>query len=184
MIVRRELPADVDAVREVLAAAFARPGSAGPPVEVALLDALRTDPGWLPRFSLVAVAGGTDTTATVAGSAVGGAVVGHVVCTRGDLAGTPALGLGPIAVTPGQQGRGVGSALMHAVLGAADAADEPLVALLGEPAFYGRFGFGPASALGVTAPDPAWGDYFQARALTAYRSVTGRFRYAAPFARL
>ena len=179
MIVRRELAADVDAVREVVAAAFARPGSAGPPVEVALLDALRTDPGWLPRFSLVAVAGGRVTSATV-----GGAIVGHVVCTRGDVAGTPALGLGPIAVTPGQQGRGVGSALMHAVLGAADAADEPLVALLGEPAFYGRFGFGPASALGVTGPDPTWGDYFQARALTAYRTVTGRFRYAAPFARL
>jgi predicted N-acetyltransferase YhbS len=41
----------------------------------------------------------------------------------------PALGLGPIGVVPGHQNRAVGHALMHAVLGAADALDEHLVAL-------------------------------------------------------
>lgn len=169
MIVRRELPGDVEAVREVVAAAFAEPGTPVP-VEVGLLAELRADVGWLPRFSLVAV--------------VGEQVAGHVVCTRGHVGATPALGLGPIAVRPDRQRAGIGTALMHAVLGAADATDEPLVALLGEPRFYGRFGFRPAADFGIAAPDPTWGGYFQVRTLTAYRPVAGTFAYAAPFSRL
>jgi putative acetyltransferase len=73
---------------------------------------------------------------------------------------------------------------MHAVLGAADALGEPLVGLLGNPAYYGRFGFVPAESIGVAAPDSSWGDNFQIRTLTRYEGVTGRFHYAAPFDRL
>ena len=73
---------------------------------------------------------------------------------------------------------------MHAVLGAADALGEPLVALLGDPAYYRRFGFRPASTVGVEAPDPAWGEKFQVRTLTAYEpGLTGTFEYAEPFGR-
>ncbi|HEX6418442.1 MAG TPA: hypothetical protein VFZ77_08090, partial [Acidimicrobiales bacterium] len=76
-------------------------------------------------------------------------------------------------------------ALLHAVLGAAEALDEALVVLLGSTAWYPRFGFVPAVRLGVTAPDPAWGDHFQARPLAAYDpTIAGAFRYAAPFSDL
>lgn len=167
---------DAAAIRAVHAAAFHTPDTPGAvPVEATLVDDLRTDAGWLPRLSLVAV--------------VDREVVGHVVCTRGWVA-TPggvraALGLGPLGVVPERQGEGVGSALVHAVLGAADALDEPLVALLGAPGYYRRFGFVPARTLGVEAPDPAWGDHFQARPLAAYDpALVGGFRYAAPFAGL
>jgi putative acetyltransferase len=51
------------------------------------------------------------------------------------------IALGPLAVRPDRQQNGVGSALMHAVLGAADALGEPLAALLSNPAYYQRFGF-------------------------------------------
>jgi putative acetyltransferase len=87
-------------------------------------------------------------------------------------------------VLPDRQSAGVGSALVHAVLGAADALDERLIGLLGEPAYYRRFGFVPAQSLGIVAPDPAWGDYFQVRTLTAYDGQVGHFRYAEPFDRL
>ncbi len=164
---------DAAAIRAVHTAAFRAPGTPGEvPVEATLVDHLRADAGWLPRLSLVAV--------------VDGDVVGHVVCTRGWVA-TPggdraALGLGPLGVVPEHQGGGVGSALVHAVLGAADALDEPLVALLGDPGYYRRFGFVPARTLGVESPDPAWGDHFQARPLAAYDpALVGGFRYAAPF---
>ena len=111
-----------------------------------------------------------------------GEIVGHVLCSRGSVGGVPCAGLGPIGVSPGMQGRGIGAALMHAVLGAADAVGEPAVGLLGEPAFYGRFGFVAASSLGVAAPDAGWGDYFQLRTLTAWAPTTaGPFRYAKAF---
>ena len=71
---------------------------------------------------------------------------------------------------------------MDALLAAADAADVPLVGLLGAPEYYSRFGFRPAEELGVIAPDPAWGAAFQARPLTAYApTVAGPFAYAPAF---
>ena len=81
-------------------------------------------------------------------------------------------------------GRGVGSALMHFALGAADAMGETVAGLLGDPAFYTRFGFAPAAAMDITGPDPSWGDYFQARALSSYSGQRGAFRYAEPFSKL
>ncbi|HET6869574.1 MAG TPA: hypothetical protein VFH80_26920 [Solirubrobacteraceae bacterium] len=71
---------------------------------------------------------------------------------------------------------------MHAVIGAAEATSEPLIALLGDPDFYGRFGFVTASKIGVLAPDPNWGAHFQVRMLTdCPSSVAGTFHFAAPF---
>jgi putative acetyltransferase len=112
-------------------------------------------------------------------------IIGHVVCTRGRVGILDALGLGPISVLPIRQRQGAGEALMHAVTGAADAAGEPLIALLGDPRFYIRFGFVPASGVGVDAPDPAWAEHFQVRTLTDCPPlVAGAYRYAAPFADL
>jgi putative acetyltransferase len=108
-----------------------------------------------------------------------------VIATRGwrEPLGHPVLGLGPLGVHPDQQRNGVGTALMHALLAVAEAADERLVALLGSPDYHRRFGFRPAADLGITAPDPAWGEHFQARHLNG-PPVPGAFRYADPFARL
>jgi putative acetyltransferase len=171
VLIRRETAADVPAVRAVTAAAFARPDGRLP-VEVTLLDGLRTCAGWLPELSLVALGDQCD-------------VVGHVVCTRGQVGAAPVLGLGPLSVRPDRQRRGVGRALMHAVLGAADALDEPLVALLGSPAYYARYGFRAGTRYGIRPPDPAWGDAFQVRTLTAYGPAPrGEFVYAEPFQRL
>ena len=112
----------------------------------------------------------------------GGEVVGYVVCTRGWVDGHPALGLGPLAVLPDVQGRGAGSALMHAVLGAADALEEPLVVLLGHTEYYPRFGFRPAAELGVDPPVDDWAPHFQVRTLGATRpDLSGVFRYAPAF---
>jgi putative acetyltransferase len=170
VLVRRETAADVAVIHSVVAAAFARPDRPDEvPVEAGLVDALRADPGWLPALSMVAVD-------------AGGSIVGHVVATRGRVGAAAALGLGPLAVRPDRQRSGVGSALMHAVLGAADALDEPLVALLGSPAYYQRFGFRPSTDFGIEPPEAGWGQYFQARPLTAYDpSLRGTFAYAAPF---
>ena len=77
----------------------------------------------------------------------------------------------------------MGSALVHAVLAVAEAAGERLVALLGSPAYYRRFGFVRSTDLGITPPDARWGEHFQARLLTG-PPPAGTFRYADPFDRL
>lgn len=167
MIVRRELPGDEAAVHAVHTAAFGPTSAGGEVPEARLADLLRSD-GALPALSLVAQ--------------IHGAVVGHVVCSRGTLGDAPSLGLGPIGVLPAHQRDGVGSALMHAVLGAADALGEPAVFLLGAPAYYRRFGFVLSAPLGLEPPMPNWAEHFQVRTLTGWdRSTRGAFRYAAPF---
>ncbi|MEV4343818.1 N-acetyltransferase [Actinoplanes sp. NPDC049596] len=177
MIIRRERPGDAGAIRAVTAEAFRGLAYSAPPVEpggdpgeAALVSWLRDDDGWIPELSLVAVEDDQ--------------VVGHVVATRAHVDQRPVLGLGPVSVLPARQRAGVGSAMIHAVLGAADALGEPLVGLLGNPLFYRRFGFVAAQPLGIAAPDPAWGDNFMVRTLSQYESLTGRFRYAEPFDRL
>ena len=177
MIVRREHPRDHAAVREVHRAAFRTDPGTGVTrapqdvVEPRLTDELREDAGFLPHLSLVAVDDGE--------------VIGAVIATRGWLEplGVPVLGLGPLGVRPERQRTGVGTVLVHALLAVAEAADERLVALLGSPVYYRRFGFLPAADLGVSSPEPAWGTHFQARHLTG-PPVRGTFRYAEPFRRL
>ena len=175
MLLRRECPMDAEAVRRVHALAFATADVGGAPVpEAWLVDALRAGGHIPPACSIVAIEGDT--------------VVGHVVCSRasvGEPTGTGSaqvLALGPLGVIPDRQSRGIGSALMHAVLAAADACDVAAVVLLGEPTYYRRFGFEPARWWGITPPDPSWERGFQVRRLTAWDDrLNGEVRYAAPF---
>jgi putative acetyltransferase len=172
MLIQRETSAHTAAIRTVTAAAFARPGQPRQtPVEATLVDELRASDAWLPRLSLVAV------------DSAG--VIGHVLGSRARVNSTPVLAIGPLSVHPDHQGRGVGLALMHAVLGAADALDEPLVVLLGDPGYYSRFGFRLAEEYGIMPPVPEWRPHFQARILTAFNpALRGQFTYAEPFDRV
>lgn len=163
----------MESIRAVIAAAFAGTGQPGEtPPETGLVDDLRASAAWLPALSLVAIGAGGD-------------VIGHVVCTRGRVATLPALALGPLGVHPRHQRRGAGLALVHSVLGAADALGEHLVALLGDPGYYSRFGFRLAEELGITPPVASWRPHFQVRPLAAYRpSLRGAFTYPPPFDRV
>ena len=169
MLIRRETDADIADIDAVHRAAFVRSDSESEPPEVELVRRLRKDIGWVPALSLVA----EDPT---------GAVVGHVVCTLGSIDNDTALGLGPLGVVPICHRRGVGRALMHSVLGAADALGFAVVVLLGRVGYYSRFGFVDARSIGVIPPDPSWEEHFQARPLNAWKpSCVGSFSYAAPF---
>jgi putative acetyltransferase len=135
VIVRPERPEDVDAVHEVVAAAFG-----DEPVAELLVD-LRRDPAWL-GFSLVAEQDGE--------------VVGHVSLTRAwvddSVRVVEVVVLSPLSVRPDRQGSGIGSSLVRAALDLAGDRGEPLVFLEGDPAFYSRLGFVAAGRLGFTAP--------------------------------
>lgn len=172
MLIRRESAGDAQAIHAITAAAHGGPGRQhGSVAEAVLVDELRASEAWLAPLSLVAT---TDD----------GGICGHVLCTRGHAGDAPVLALGPLSVRPDSQRRGVGSALMHAILGAADALGEPMVVLLGDPGYYCRFGFRLGTEYGIDPPDPQWRPHFQVRTLTKYQpAIRGTFRYPEPFDR-
>jgi putative acetyltransferase len=95
-----------------------------------------------------------------------------------------ALGLGPVAILPGAQSQGVGSALIETALKQAAANGEELVFVLGDPAYYGRFGFSAKSAAPFASPYA--GPHLMALRLRDDEPLprSGRADYARAFAKL
>ncbi|MCP3170014.1 N-acetyltransferase [Myxococcus sp. QH3KD-4-1] len=99
-----------------------------------------------------------------------GVIVGHVALSPVSLSSgeTGWYGLGPISVLPERQGQGIGARLMTSALGELRALGASGCVLLGDPAFYQRFGFLPRPEL--VLPDvPA--EYFQAVSFTGHWPV-------------
>jgi putative acetyltransferase len=110
-----------------------------------------------------------------------GAIVGHVMLTRMEMGDHRPFQLSPLSVAPSHQKRGIGSALTREALRLADELGEPLVLILGNPAYYGRFGFEPATPLGLDSPG-SFGDAWMAVKLTAYDpAVRGRVVFPPAF---
>lgn len=87
-----------------------------------------------------------------------GRLVGSIQCwpcELGDGAAAHDLTLlGPVAVAPDVQGTGLGKQLMRASLEVADACGHGAIVLIGDPEYYGRFGFRAAPTAGWTVPGP------------------------------
>ncbi|MBX9796201.1 MAG: N-acetyltransferase [Sphingomonas sp.] len=92
-------------------------------------------------------------------SIVDGALLGSIQCfpvqLRHDEGGaTPLVMVGPVAIRADCQGQGHGRALMAASLGAARAAGVDALMLIGDPDYYGQFGFTAARTALWRAPGP------------------------------
>lgn len=171
MIIRRESVEDHAGIAALHDDAFPRVEGAARSVESALIDELRGDGDVIDELTFVAE--------------LDGEVVGHVMCSTATLGEGPSVGLGPIAVTPALQRQGIGAALMASVIASADQRGDAAIVLLGDPEYYGHFGFVRASGLGVESPGPWEEKYFQIKTLRAWRSEqAGPFRYAPAFERL
>jgi putative acetyltransferase len=163
--IRVEGPQDARRVRTVNELAFERPAEAD------IVDELRRACG--DRLSLVA----DDEE-----------VIGHVLFTPASVtsAGRRVVGMGlaPLAVVPGRQRRGIGSALVERGLAILRERDCPFVIVLGHPGYYPRFGFERASAHGLACqwegvPDEAFMVLILDEA--AMEGVSGVAEYRAEF---
>ena len=142
MVIREERAADAAAIRLVNRLAFGRED------EGALVDALRESGAVI--CSLVAEDEGQ--------------VAGHVLYSPATLSDGDdervVAALGPVAVLPDHQGRGVGAALVRAGLDVCREQGCGLVIVLGHPTYYPRFGFRPSRPLGIRwehdAPEAAF----------------------------
>jgi putative acetyltransferase len=164
VIIRAETPADVQDVRRVNVAAF------GQPAEADLVDALRSEAH--PFVSLVAERDGR--------------VIGHIcfspVTIDSDPGAADYIGLAPMAVDPDAQRQGVGSMLVREGLRECARLGQRLVVVLGHPAFYPRFGFAPASRMGLSCEYSVPHDTFMALLLKPPAPARGLVRYHPAFA--
>lgn len=139
-IVRHETPADRDAIAVVVEAAFRSPRN------VDLVDDIRASPEYIPELSLVADAHGE--------------IVGHVMVSYTALEHGQTrhriFHLAPLAVAPLHQRQGIGSALVRAVVAAAESYGAPFVVLEGDPRYYGRLGFESSTRYGISIDLPDW----------------------------
>lgn len=161
MIIRNERPTDIAAIRAVEAAAFPTLGEAD------LVDRLRADGDMV--YSLVACDRDT--------------LVGHVLFSKMD-APFRALGLGPVAVLPHLQRRGIGGRLIADGLARATTDGWDGVFVLGDPAYYRRFGFDVAKAARFQSRYA--GPHFMALSLQGAElpAQSGTIAYASAFAAL
>jgi predicted N-acetyltransferase YhbS len=132
---RKEFPELYDFVKRAFATARVSDGD-----EPDFVDRLRASDGYIPELALVAEENG--------------AIIGHGMLTRARMTGTTGpqglLLLAPLCVALEHRNRGVGAALLREGLRLARERGYTAVILVGDPAYYGRFGFKAAASFGLT----------------------------------
>ncbi len=164
ILVRPETPNDLGVIRSVNTAAF------GVAVEADLVERLRADGDLI--LSLVAESDGV---------VAGYCGFSRLIIREGD-APAPAVALGPVAVSPHHQKRGIGQAMIRDGIARLKAAGETLIIVLGDPDYYSRFGFDVEAAKVYRTPYD--GPYLQALRMSDAAPSSGEVRYAAAFAGL
>lgn len=160
--IRAERPDDIAAIHDVTREAF-RSAAHASGTEEHIVAALR-GAGAL-TVSLVAEEDGR--------------IVGHVAASPVEIDGGHSgwFGIGPLSVAPDRQRQGIGGDLMRAVLAQLRDAGAAGCVLLGDPAYYGRFGFVEAAPLVLPDVPP---QYFQSLTFRGEKPK-GVVRYHAAF---
>ena len=162
-VIRVESVDDHAAIREVTVAAFGRTDEAD------LVERLRAEGAVLAAFV----------------AELDRAVVGHVMFSRALIetaVGSRAVAaLAPLAVTPACQRRGIGAALVRSGVDRMQVQQEQAVMVLGDAAYYARFGFSAEAARGVDSPFPP-GSLMALELVPGTLSASrGRIRYSDAF---
>lgn len=138
MTIRSEQPGDYAAIFELVKVAFETAAVTNGD-EQNYVNRLRAGDAYLPDLALVAEDEGE--------------LVGHIILSRTVIkaqAGEfPTLHLGPVSVVLERRCEGIGAQLMAEALRRAREAGHPSVVLVGNPAYYHRFGFRTSTEFGV-----------------------------------
>ncbi|KFK94859.1 MULTISPECIES: GNAT family N-acetyltransferase [unclassified Serratia (in: enterobacteria)] len=166
MLIRVEIPVDAAGIDALLRKAFGRDDEAD------LVQQLRED--------------GLLTLGIVATDDEGG-VVGYAAFSPVDVAGVDRqwVGLAPLAVDASLRRQGLGEKLVYEGLDALNEFSYAAVVVLGDPAYYGRFGFKTAAQYHLHCRWPGAEAAFQVYPLaeSALNEVSGLVEYSAPFNR-
>ncbi len=159
--IRPERPNDIRAIHKVTALAFAdMPYSDGS--EPRIIDALRRD-GDL-SISLVAE--------------INSELIGQITFSPVEVQGGENwYGLGPVSVHPDQQSGGIGAALIKEGIEAIKALGAKGCVLVGDPDYYGRFGFRGDSGVTYMGLDPK----FVQQLPFEGEPISGEIKYAPGF---
>jgi putative acetyltransferase len=168
VVIRPERDTDHPAIAAVVRAAFVK----HPDEVVSFVERIRASAHFIPELALVA----EDSSGVIA----------HVMLSWVGVEGgsrTRILNLTPMSVRPDRQRMGVGGRLVREALGRAEEAGEPAVMVEGIPAYYPRFGFERASALGFSSPHPKIpDDAFMVKRFAGYSpDLAGRIVYPDAF---
>lgn len=137
LTIRQEQTSDYDVVYQIIKAAF-ESSEYSDGNEQDLVAELRKSKSFIPELSLVAIEEDR--------------IVGHILFTKAFVGRTEVLALAPISVLPKYQNRGIGLSLIeHGHIIAAELGYEYSV-VLGNPKFYYKSGYVPASEYGIKAP--------------------------------
>ncbi|HEU5140061.1 MAG TPA: N-acetyltransferase [Bacillales bacterium] len=162
--IRTEIGTDRKAVKEIHTLAFEQEN------EARLVDAIRESNHFIPELSLVAESEGE--------------IVGHILFSRVFLETreqvVEILALAPMAVKPEYQNLGIGSRLVEEGLRACRETEFSVVAVLGHPEFYPRFGFVPARPQGLLPPFDVADEVFMVSELRPNKLVTIQGKVAYP----
>jgi putative acetyltransferase len=162
IILREERPGDEAAIHDMVCRAFiGRPYADGDEQDV--IDRLRADGDLL--LSLVA---------ELDGVIIGQVTYSPALLENGDEGWVV---LGPVAVDPAHQGKGLGRALIEAGEAIMQERGAKGITVLGDPAIYGRFGFAQNSPMWL-AGELGWA--FQVKSLTGTIPATEQ-RYVRAF---
>jgi len=163
--IREERPEDIEAIRMLNLTAFGQPQEGG------IIEALRTNGGVL--LSLVAT--------------IDERVVGHALYSPVSIGFNEkkvvGAGLGPMAVLPELQRKGIGSKLIE--FGNMQLRERgcPFIVVVGHPEYYPRFGFRPASDYGIRCEWDVPDNVFMVLVLdeSKMKGVSGLAKYRAEF---
>lgn len=166
IIIRQELESDFDKVYDIVKSAFENAKHTNHD-EQDLVVRLRKSDAFIPELSLVAKKDGE--------------LVGHIMFTKTRIGEHTVITLAPVSILPKEQSQGIGGKLIEKGHEIAKRLGYTLCVLVGHPDYYPRFGYIPASRLGIKMPFDVPEDAFMVKELADHADISGTVEFPKEF---